>query len=282
MKPGNYRRSPPCFGKMDWRDKGHVQIRRAAVVPEFERRSDIDVMFDLAVRLGLGDAFFQGNVEAGLHDMLSRLGRTMEDLRQEPNGLSFELEPTYTKYPQQDSESGCKTGFNTPSRLFEIYSLTLANHGYDPLPRYDEPKERTRADRDKYPLLLTSGKSAAYTHGSYRSIPSLRREVPEPILQMHPDTAKQRHIADGEWAALCTPAGSIRLRAKLDEHLHPEVVAGEEGWWQGCVELDLPEYDPLSSAGGNLNPVIDDRLIDPLSGSSPMRGQPCDVRKLGS
>lgn len=267
---------------MDWRDKGHVQIRRAAVVPEFERRSDIDVMFDLAVRLGLGDAFFQGNVEAGLHDMLSRLGRTMEDLRQEPNGLSFELEPTYTKYPQQDSESGCRTGFNTPSRLFEIYSLTLANHGYDPLPRYDEPKERTRADRDKYPLLLTSGKSAAYTHGSYRSIPSLRREVPEPILQMHPDTAKQRHIADGEWAALCTPAGSIRLRAKLDEHLHPEVVAGEEGWWQGCVELDLPEYDPLSSAGGNLNPVIDDRLIDPLSGSSPMRGQPCDVRKLGS
>ena len=93
-------------------------------------------------------------------------------------------------------------------------------------------------------------------------VPSSQRVwVPEPILQMHPDTAKQRHIADGEWAALCTPAGSIRLRAKLDEHLHPEVVAGEDGWWQGCVELDLPEYDPLSS---------------------PMRGQPCDVRKLGS
>ena len=164
----------------------------------------------------------------------------------------------------------------------EIYSLTLAKQGFDPLPRYEEPKERAAVDRTEYPLLLTSGKSAAYTHGSYRSIPGLRREVPEPILQMHPDTAKQRNIADGEWAALCTPVGSIRLRVKLDEYLHPEVVAGEEGWWQACGELDLPSYDPLSSDGGNLNLVIDDELFDPLSGSSPLRGQRCEVRELDS
>jgi anaerobic selenocysteine-containing dehydrogenase len=269
-------------GKMDWRNKGHVQIRRAVVAPEFERRSDLDVMFDLAGRLGMGGAFFDGSLEAGLNDMLSRLGKTMAELRQEPNGVSFDLDPTYRKYEQTLPETGCRAGFNTPSRLFEIYSLALAKHGYDPLPRYEEPRERAAVDRTEYPLLLTSGKSAAYTHGSYRSIPRLRREVPEPILQMHPDTAKQRHITDGEWAALHTPVGSIRLRVKLDEYLHPEVIAGEEGWWQACSELDLPGYDPLSSEGGNLNLVIDDKLIDPLSGSSPLRGQPCDVRKLDS
>jgi anaerobic selenocysteine-containing dehydrogenase len=269
-------------GKMDWRDKGHVQIRRAVVTPEYERRSDLDVMFDLAVRLGLSDAFFAGNVEAGMNEMLSRLGKTMEDLRQEPNGLSFELEPTYRKYAQLDAETGCSNGFNTPSRLFEIYSLTLAKHGYDPLPRYEEPEERTRADQDEYPLLLTSGKSAAYTHGSYRSIPGLRQEVPEPFLHVHPDTAKKRGMADGEWAALRTPAGSIQLKVKLDSSLDPTVVVGEEGWWQSCGELDLPGYDPLSSQGGNLNLVIDDKLIDPVSGSSPLRGQPCDIRKLES
>jgi len=267
-------------GKMDWRDKGHVQIRRAVVAPEYERRSDLDLMFDLAMRLGLGEAFFDGSVEAGLNEMLSRLGKTMEDLRKAPNGVSFDLEPTYKKYAQKDSESGCRAGFNTPSRLLEIYSLTLAKHGYDPLPRYEEPRERTTVDRTEYPLLLTSGKSAAYTHGSYRSIPGLRREVPEPLAYVHPDTAGQRGISDGEWAALCTPVGSVRLRIKLDEYLDPAVVTGEEGWWQACGELDLPGYDPLSSDGGNLNLVIDDELIDPLSGSSPLRGQPCDVRKL--
>ena len=269
-------------GKMDWRDRGHVQIRRAVVEPEYERRSDLDVMFDLAERLGLGEAFFDGSVEAGLNEMLSRIGKTMDDLRQEPNGVSFELDPTYKKYAQKDPESGFSVGFNSPSRLFEIYSLTLTKHGYDSLPRYEEPKERTRVDRKKYPLLLTSGKSEAYTHGSYRSVPGLRREVPEPLLYVHPETAKQRGVTDGEWAALCTPTGSVRLRVRLDEYLDPEVVAGEEGWWQGCRELDLPGYDPLSSEGGNLNLVIDDKLIDPLSGSSPLRGQPCDVRKLES
>jgi anaerobic selenocysteine-containing dehydrogenase len=221
-------------------------------------------------------------VEAGLNDMLSRFGKTMAELRQEPNGTAVALDPTYVKYGDRQPETGCRAGFNTPSRLLEIYSLVLAKHGYDPLPRYEEPRERATVDRKEYPLLLTSGKSAAYTHGSYRSIPALRREMPEPILQMHPETAKHRHIKDGEWAALCTPVGSVRLRIKLDEYLDPEVVAGEEGWWQACSELDVPGYDPLSSEGGNLNLVIDDRLSDPLSGSSPMRGQPCDVRKFDS
>jgi anaerobic selenocysteine-containing dehydrogenase len=266
-------------GKTEWRDRGHIQVRRAVVAPQYERRSDLDVMFDLAVRLGLGDAFFQGSVEAGLNDMLSPLGKTMTELRQEPNGISIALDPTYRKY-EQLTESGCRRGFNTPSRLLEIYSLALAKHGYDPIPRYEEPREKAGVDRTEYPLVLTSGKSAAFTHGSYRSIPSLRREVPEPSLHMHPETARQRSIADGEWVALRTPVGSIRLKAKLDEHLHPEVVVGEEGWWQACRELDLPGYDPLSSDGGNLNLVIDDNVIDLLSGSVPLRGQPCEVRKL--
>ncbi len=269
-------------GKTEWRDRGHVQVRRAVVAPQYERRSDLDVMFDLAVRLGLGDAFFQGDMEAGLNDMLSPLGKTMAELRQEPNGISIALDPTYRKYEQHLPETACRGGFNTPSRLLEIYSLTLSKHGYDPFPRYEEPMERAAVDRTEYPLLFTSAKSAAFTHGSYRSIPALRREVPEPSLHMHPDTATQRRIADDEWVALLTPVGSIRLRAKLDEHLNPDVVVGEEGWWQACRELDLPGYDPLSSDGGNLNLVIDDKLTDPLSGASPLRGQPCDVRKLNS
>lgn len=269
-------------GKMDWRDKGYLQIRRAVVAPEYERRSDLDVMFDLAVRLGLGDAFFEGDIEAGMNEMLSRVEKTMDDLRQEPGGISFELEPSYVKYAKSNPDTGHSNGFNTPSRLFEIYSLTLAKHGYDPLPQYEEPEERTSVDRSKFPLLFTSGKSAAYTHGSYRSVPALRQEVPEPYLYMHPDTARQRSVKEGAWAELCTPAGSIRLRVKLDEYLDPKVVTGEEGWWQGCDELSLPDYDPISSDGSNLNLIINDKLIDPVSGSSPLRGQPCDVRRLAS
>jgi anaerobic selenocysteine-containing dehydrogenase len=265
-------------GKTQWRDRAHIQVRRAVVAPEYERRSDIDVMFELAVRLGLGEAFFGGIVETALDEMISPMGTTMAELRQQPAGISVALAPTYQKYQRLLPETGGNEGFKTPSRLMEIYSLSFAKQGYPPLPRYEEPKERVTVDREAYPLLLTSKKSAAFTHGSYRSIPSLRRQVPEPYLYIHPDAATKRRVGEGDWVSLETTGGAIRLRAKLDSDLHPEVVVGEEGWWQACPELGLPGYDPLSADGGNLNLILDDGVIDPLSGSVPLRGRPCEVR----
>jgi anaerobic selenocysteine-containing dehydrogenase len=104
--------------------------------------------------------------------------------------------------------------------------------------------------------------------------------VPEPYLHLHPDTATKRQVQEGDWVSVETVMGAIRLRAKLDADLHPEVIVGEEGWWQACPELDLPGYDPLSSAGGNLNLILDDSAVDPLSGSVALRGRPCEVRLL--
>jgi anaerobic selenocysteine-containing dehydrogenase len=267
-------------GKTQWRERAHIQVRRAVVAPKYERRSDVDVMFELAVRLGLGEAFFEGNVETALDAMLSPSGTTMAELRELPAGLAVTKTPTYQKYQDVVGETGGHVGFNTPSRLMEIYSLTFAKQGYAPLPHYEEPRERVAVDRQAYPLLLTSMKSAAFTHGSYRSIPSLRHQVPEPYLHLHPDTATKRQVQEGDWVSVETVMGAIRLRAKLDADLHPEVIVGEEGWWQACPELDLPGYDPLSAAGGNLNLILDDSEVDPLSGSVALRGRPCEVRLL--
>lgn len=106
----------------------------------------------------------------------------------------------------------------------------------------------------------------------------LRRQVPDPYLYIHPDAAAKRRVAEGDWVSLETTEGAIRLRVKLDSDLHPEVAVGEEGWWQACPELGLPGYDPLSADGGNLNLILDDSVTDPLSGSVPLRGRPCEVR----
>src|SRR3954466_793741 len=38
--------------------QSHVQLRRAIVAPPGQARSDTDFIFDLAVRLGLGDRFW--------------------------------------------------------------------------------------------------------------------------------------------------------------------------------------------------------------------------------
>jgi len=194
-------------------------------------------------------------------------------------GMAIPLPPRHRKYAEIDPGSGRPRGFNTPSRLMEIHCKRFAQYGYDALPRYSARPERD-VDRAKYPLLLTSSKSGAFIHGSYRSIPSLRKLVPEPYLDINPETAREKGIGDGDWVALETPKGSIRLKARFNGDIHPAVVCGEEGWWQGCEELELPGYDPLAETGANLNLIVTNDVIDPITGSVPHRGHPCQVKRL--
>jgi anaerobic selenocysteine-containing dehydrogenase len=77
-----------------------------------------------------------------------------------------------------------------------------------------------------------------------------------------------------------TASGSVRLKARFKEALHPRVVATPYGWWQGCQELGLPGYDSFGPEGANANLLISNEAIDPISGSVPHRSQPCRVRKV--
>ncbi len=267
------------LGQHKWQDKGQIEMRRKVAEPEYERRPDLAVIFDLGKRLGLDEAFFGGDTEAAFDDMLAPSGKTAADIRGMADGMAIALPTKYGKYAAIDPGSGRPKGFNTPSRLMEIYSKTFADHGYDPLPARSEPPERN-VDTRKYPLLLIVSKPAAFSHGSYRSIPSLRKLVPEPYLEINPETAGQRGIGDGDWVALETPKGSIRVKAQFDANIHPGVVSGQEGWWQGCKALDLPGYDPFDETGANLNLIITNDVIDPISGSVPHRGHPCQVKSL--
>src|SRR6185503_11011908 len=108
-----------------------VQLRPAIVPLRGEARPDIDLVFDLAVRLGLGEHFWQGDIEAGLRHYLEPSGITPERLRSAPRGLRVPLETTHRKYR--------RNGFATPSGKLEIFSDTLLAIGQPPLPVFREP-----------------------------------------------------------------------------------------------------------------------------------------------
>jgi hypothetical protein len=94
-------------------------------------------------------------------------------------------------------------------------------------------------------------------------------------------TARAVGVADGNWVVLETAMGRVRLKAKCNDALHPRVVATQYGWWQGCRELGLPGYDPFGPDGANVNLLIPNAAIDPISASVPHRSQMCRVRKEG-
>lgn len=258
-----------------------VQLRQKMVEPRGEARSDTEIVFGLATRLGFGQYFWNGDIEAAYRYQLGPSGVSLDELRQQPGGVRVPLETRYRKFAEQDN--GIPRGFKTPSHKIELYSETMLDHGYPPLPEFEEPRvsPRSRPDlAERYPLILTSAKHTLFCETQHRALPSLRRQAMDPEVELHPDAARERDIQPGDWVILETPEGSVRARARLNDTLKPDVVCGQHGWWQACPEISAPGYDPFSSEGANFNMIIGNDAIDPVSGSVPHRGYVCQVRRV--
>ncbi|MGW4245401.1 molybdopterin dinucleotide binding domain-containing protein, partial [Nocardia sp. NPDC004722] len=251
--------------EVDHRAQQHVQLRPRVVDPVGLCRSDTEIVFDLATRMGMGELFFDGDIEAGWNHQLRPRGLTVADLRARPGGVTVELPRHHRKYRT--------TGFATPTRRVELYSEQLAAHGYSPVPCFHPPVAPTPA----FPLVLTCAKNGYFVHSQHRQISALRRRSPDPRIDLSPAAAAERGITDGQWVRVRTRNGGVRLRARLDESLHPGVVIAEYGWWQADPDLGLAGHDPLSADGSNVNLLVDDEDIDPISGSIPLRSFTCQV-----
>jgi anaerobic selenocysteine-containing dehydrogenase len=234
--------------------EAHVQLRPAFVPSRGESRSDTWIVFELAKRLGLAEQFFGGDAGAGLAHVLAPAGLTPEMLRGQRRGVSLPAPVRYRKYRQ--------SGFATPSGRVEFYSEALRGAGQDPLPNF-VPQAIPREPR--FPLTLTTAKWPQYCHSQQRGLPLLRRRMPDPLVEIHPDTAAARGIRDGDWVNLSTALASIRARARLDRHLAPEVVCAQYGWWQ------------FPDGAGDANRLFDGEHYDPVAGSNSLRYCPCEL-----
>jgi len=259
----------------DEKTSSHVQFMPPVIEPLYECKPDIEIIFALAVNLGLGDKFWQGDIRAAFNYQLAPSGLTLEMLEKNPGGISLSLPVHYEKYKEK--------GFATPSGRIEIYAERFLEEGYEPLPVYHEPFFSPFSRKDltaEYPFVLTNAKTLAYCHGQHRAIPSLRKLVPYPFVEINETVARKRGIKDGDWVFLKTPIGKIKLKAKLSNAILPGVVCTQHGWWQGCTALDLPAYDPLSEEGANINLVITNDFQDPITGSVPHKSYLCDIVKI--
>lgn len=150
----------------------------------------------------------------------------------EDTGLDFEQfcekdiltgEMRYRKYEE--------TGFKTRSGKAELCPAPARRMGIRSLPEYREPTPSpvsTPALARDYPLILTSGaKIRGFFHSEGRQIAPLRRRNPDPLVEMHPDTARSLGVRDGEWVWLESPTARVQMRAKLFDGIAPGVVGAQ-------------------------------------------------------
>ncbi|MCX5886553.1 MAG: molybdopterin-dependent oxidoreductase, partial [Proteobacteria bacterium] len=212
--------------------------------------------WELAKKMGYGKHFpWQGFKDAA-DFLLQSVGVTYEELEKHPEGILHELLPG----------NFLKDGFYTYSGKIEIYSNSLGSNGYDPLPVYREPMESVASTPElarKYPLTLTTGaRLPMYLHSQHRNIPALRKLHPEPYLEIHPETARESGVKNGDKVIVESPRGKVAIKAQLTEGIMPSVVHIPHGW----VEFDC-------------NLLTDHEKRDPVSGFPGLKSALCRVRK---
>ena len=207
-----------------------VQFRQRVIEPCGETRSDTDIVMGLAQRLGLADKFFGLSADAAHEWVLADTPLSLQQLRDNPSGFDVSGEVALATHQELDTSGGAN-GFPTPTRRVEVYSEALLEHGEKPLPNVEV--NRLPMARGKYPLMLGCAKSLVYCHSQQRNLPSLRRLLPDPPLDMAAADAAIRDLRDGDWVRILTESGEALARVKIRLQQLTGTVFAQHGWWEG-------------------------------------------------
>jgi anaerobic selenocysteine-containing dehydrogenase len=227
-----------------------------AIDPVGECKSDWDINLEMAKRLATNPIKY--NTARELFDDRLKDGNTnFEKLAKKG---SWEYPPEGPSKPYYRHERGLlrkdgQPGFDTPTGKVELYSKRYEEWGLDPLPYYEEPAESpvtTPEIYKEYPLILTTGRrSPVFFHSEHRMIPWLRELDPYPIVEIHPQTARDLDVSNGEWVYIESRRGRVKFKAKVTPTAQPKVVSATHGWW--LPETDGKEPNLFSTWQYNIN-----------------------------
>ncbi len=205
----------------------YLQLRQKVVDPPAGVRTETQIWRELCVRFGFETGAFDMDPTERLRAMLPEgRGDLLGALRNQPLDLSGYGEVAWAD-----------RAFPTPSGKVEFFSREARElWGVDPLPDYRPLEEgHERAPEGDYPLQLLTCKTRDRIHSQFGNLDWIR-EVDRPrVLDMHPDDAGPRGLAEGALARIRNARGSTEVRVRLNPGIRPGVVHVIEG---RCVPGD--------------------------------------------
>jgi len=218
--------------------EGRVLRRRRAVDPPPGVRSDLQILAELAGRLGA-----PGTWSADPAEVFDELRAASAGGPADYSGITYE---------RIDAEGGvfwpCPSPDHpgTPRPFLERFHTPDGRARFVPVD-YGGVAERIDAD---YPVYLTTGRVLAhYQSGAQtRRIAPLVERAPEPFAEMHPDLAARLGVREGALVRVSSRRGSVVVRARLVETIRHDTVFIPFHWaGEGRANLlTNPALDPLS------------------------------------
>ncbi|MFE5889175.1 molybdopterin oxidoreductase family protein [Streptomyces sp. NPDC056462] len=260
--------------------EGRVLLRRRAISPPEGVRSDLEVMHELAARLGDGkgtapekgfptdpEEVFEELRRASAGGAADYSGITYRRLAEE-NGVFWPC-PAVTDAgdegstdcedasldvtaaagdddPAQDGEAAGAVHPGTPRLFLDRFATP------DGRARFVPVSYRAAAEEpdDEYPVLLTTGRVVAqYQSGAQtRRVEELNAAAPGPFVELHPRLAARLGAAEGDPVAVVSRRGRAVAPARITTGIRPDTVFMPFHWpGEGRANtLTNPALDPTS------------------------------------
>jgi assimilatory nitrate reductase catalytic subunit len=212
--------------------EGRVIRRRRALTPPRDVRTDLEVLAELANRLGRGRHF-----SADPRTVFDELRRASAGGVADYSGITYERieaeEGVFWPCPAEDHPG-------TPRLFADGFPSADGRARFLPVEHRDPAELPDR----QFPYVLTTGRNMQqYQSGTQtRRVRSLAVALPEPRAELHPDLARRHGIADGDMVELRTRRGRALLRARLVPGIRPDTIFAPFHW-PGANALTNPALD---------------------------------------
>ena len=219
---------------------GHtdVLLNRPAIAPLGQAWPNTQIFRELARRMGFDEPCFNDDDETLCRQAFGA-------------AVDFDtlLQQGFASLPLPEAPFAAG-GFPTPSGKCEFFSERLQAQGLDGLPQVLPNHEAVGSD-PRYPLAMISPPARHFLNSTFVNVQSLRDVEGEPVLEMHPDDATPRGVADGDRVIVFNDRGRYECVARVGQRARPGVVNGLGIWWR-----------KLGLNGTNVNELTHQRLTD--------------------
>jgi anaerobic selenocysteine-containing dehydrogenase len=245
---------------------GYIIFTQPAIPPLYDSRSDVEIIYELAARLGLDDPLFKAGYEASVDWILAPSGISVAELKNYPGGMFV---PNPMKLPEKKY---LKQGFKTPSGKMEFKSKVLKKYegrpGFEAIPVYRPPKysrESAPELAQEYPFILNTGsRLPMYVHTrTFRLTWTNSLRPNHPAADISPADAARLGIKQDDAIRISTPKDAIVVKANLTQMVQPGVIH----MYHGHSEADV-------------NVLFEGDYLDPLSGYPGFKSALCKVEKV--